>query len=329
MTPAIKDFHFQQAVIRIESDSAAWMESFTSYLSLPAHSGTASPDIRLSLAEVSEHEMDLRLPLPEDPHASREVSFILDRIVPCRMLHRGPEHWRDFSGFGRLWWDSRKGTALALRLPNSGISPIHADVVFGYNTLVNLLSKAGVFSVHASSVQVGDRAVLFTGDSGSGKSTAAFALLRKGYPMIADDRTLVYKDGCYRAGSISDVVKVRTEAMEQFFPDARSEEAFHQIDGESMYKLGAAGGWRYQSLSQVGCIVALEKTGDSATRLEKINPVKLVGHLFPVTLNIDDPSQMVTKFGFLMEMLREIPCFRLHFGTDMDRFVEVIGKALA
>lgn len=41
--------------------------------------------------------------------------------------------------------------------------------------------------LHASAVQMGDRAVLFCGASGAGKSTFAAALVDQGHPHIADD----------------------------------------------------------------------------------------------------------------------------------------------
>lgn len=55
----------------------------------------------------------------------------------------------------------------------------------------DVLQKNGVY-VHASSVSVSGRALLFLGHSTAGKSTIS-QLLKKKYPLIADDKVLISK----------------------------------------------------------------------------------------------------------------------------------------
>jgi hypothetical protein len=50
-----------------------------------------------------------------------------------------------------------------------------------------LLHQRGHFVLHASSVEVNGKAVLFCAPSGLGKSTLAAALVREGYPFVNDD----------------------------------------------------------------------------------------------------------------------------------------------
>jgi hypothetical protein len=50
-----------------------------------------------------------------------------------------------------------------------------------------LLRLKGVVSLHASAIQVGDRAVAFVGDAGAGKSTTAAMFTRLGYKVITED----------------------------------------------------------------------------------------------------------------------------------------------
>jgi hypothetical protein len=54
-----------------------------------------------------------------------------------------------------------------------------------------LCYQAGMYSLHASSVRVGDGVVAFLGHSGAGKSTLAAYLERRGYPAISDDICLL------------------------------------------------------------------------------------------------------------------------------------------
>ena len=58
-----------------------------------------------------------------------------------------------------------------------------------------LLHQQGMLTLHASAMQVGNEAVLFAGQSDSGKSTLLGAFLRRGYKMLADDITGIMTDG--------------------------------------------------------------------------------------------------------------------------------------
>lgn len=50
-----------------------------------------------------------------------------------------------------------------------------------------LCHQRGLFPLHASCVRLGERAVAFAGRTGTGKSTLAAALARRGHALIADD----------------------------------------------------------------------------------------------------------------------------------------------
>jgi hypothetical protein len=51
--------------------------------------------------------------------------------------------------------------------------------------------QRGMLPLHANSVRCGDQAFAFTGSTGSGKSTLAAYFLDRGYPVLADDVTVV------------------------------------------------------------------------------------------------------------------------------------------
>ena len=60
--------------------------------------------------------------------------------------------------------------------------------------IVRLLEDRGILSIHGSAVANDDGASVFTGVSGSGKTTSLLTMLEAGYRMIADDVVLVDKD---------------------------------------------------------------------------------------------------------------------------------------
>jgi len=54
-----------------------------------------------------------------------------------------------------------------------------------------LCHQAGMYSLHASAVRIGDGVAAFLGNSGAGKSTLAAGLAQRGYDLIADDICLL------------------------------------------------------------------------------------------------------------------------------------------
>ena len=50
-------------------------------------------------------------------------------------------------------------------------------------------------TIHATTVVIGDHGVLIEGPSGSGKSDLALRLIDRGAMLVADDRTIVRRDG--------------------------------------------------------------------------------------------------------------------------------------
>jgi hypothetical protein len=73
-----------------------------------------------------------------------------------------------------------------------------------------LLRQRGRVVLHASSVEIGCKAVAFVGSAGSGKSTLALALLEQGHKLVADDVTALELNG-RRALAIPSVPQINVE----------------------------------------------------------------------------------------------------------------------
>jgi hypothetical protein len=326
--PTEKNFNLYGTEVSLTLNSERWLKSLLSYMALPQGEAAGKAAVRLSLMELEAGEVDHEIPLPQGLAPFFEGESFLGRSVPCRLFSTATECWRDFAGFGRVWFDTERGEGKAALIAGSDVDPLYADIMFGHNVLVELLGKEGFFAVHASCVQVAGKGILFTGLSGSGKSTAAFALMRRGHRLLADDRILLFRRGEFCAASLCDTVKVRRHALNDFFPEFRALAPFHEMDGECFFKAGAVSGGSHLGVSPIRHVMVFEKSGEPGTTVEKIKPSGVVAHLFPVTMNPGEPSQMVRKFHVLMEMLGEVTCYRVHFGTDMGRFCTAIEEAV-
>lgn len=54
-----------------------------------------------------------------------------------------------------------------------------------------LIHQQGKTIIHGNTLQIDNECIIFTGNSGAGKSTISSALYRKGYPFVADDLAVI------------------------------------------------------------------------------------------------------------------------------------------
>lgn len=71
--------------------------------------------------------------------------------------------------------------------PAEGISDADVEIFLSGTGIGLVLHQRGQVALHASAVRVGDKAILFCGASGAGKSTIAAALGERGYDLVTDD----------------------------------------------------------------------------------------------------------------------------------------------
>lgn len=67
-------------------------------------------------------------------------------------------------------------------------------------------------NIHASCVAMSGRGLLILGPSGSGKSLLALSLMAAGADLVADDRTLIRRDGGRLIADAPDEIRGRIEA---------------------------------------------------------------------------------------------------------------------
>jgi hypothetical protein len=235
----------------------------------------------------------------------------------------------ELEGLGCGVFDFEAGTYKAFF--NGGKSSLpgrdfHRSYLFGSLFLYSLFLSAGIHSIHASCVNVDGVGLVFTGDSGSGKSSSAFALMERGFPVLSDERVLLgRRNGAYRAASLCDVVKVAESSVRRFFPLFHKKEVFYK-SGEDLYYRMRDCGFAHLSETCVKGLCVLNQTGEKESSWKKIPPSGVVHHLFPVTINCDVPKLAKEKFLFLTDFLKTVPCFRIDFGTDMDGFAGVVKE---
>ena len=102
-----------------------------------------------------------------------------------------------FTSGDKIFFVSNDGTSLISLDPVKGEAKgfIHREISQDADTLYSLVGSLlieifkyeGLYFIHGACVYGNGKAYLFTGDSGGGKTTAAFSLVRQGFQYVSDD----------------------------------------------------------------------------------------------------------------------------------------------
>jgi hypothetical protein len=200
-----------------------------------------------------------------------------------------------------------------------------------------LLRLRGSVCLHASAVSIKDRAVVFVGCEGAGKSTTAALFARRGYPVLSDDIVALVECGqefqmlpAYpRVNLWPDSVKLlygSPDALPQIMPywDKRC------------LKLGQAEGTKFEERTlPLGAIYILgEAAGASGEDVEIISQktalIMLVENTYAT--NFLDAQQRAKEFEVLSRMVATVPVRKINRGRDgvgVDEFCAAIQQNFA
>lgn len=309
--------------LRICGDWAPCLKDMSSWYAMPRVEESSAPNLALEIAGADIEEMDRRIPLPGAEYKVRSGVMVANRNFDFATYIDGSRQYTDYAGAGRIMINFSQGNAVSLICSNAML-PTYQKYLFADHPLDKLLASMGIFSLHASCASVHGCGIAFTGNSGAGKSTAAFALMHKGMPILTDEKLFIFKDDGYSAGSVSDIIKVRDDAISRFFASPCSCHEYDVIAEEHYLKLGGSKTSAWQNRVPLKALCLLEQTGEPKTEITSISPLKLVGGLFPVTITGLSPQYRVAKFHFIMKMLENMECRLVKFGTDMDCFADTI-----
>lgn len=304
------------------------LKDLGAWYALPQIKLSGKPELSLQISGAKIEEIDRWLPLPSENHKLKKGVMLANENFDYTSYTENEKQWIDYARVGRIMIDYANGSAIAL-MCGSVMLPTYQKILFPDYALDKLLTSRGIFSLHASCAAVCGKGIAFTGDSGAGKSTAAFILMQKGMPILTDEKLYVFKmASSYQAGAVSDIIKVNDDSIAKFFANQNSYQEYDVIAGEHYLKISGAKSSAWQKQVPLKALCLLEQTGVPQTQITSINSTKLIGGLFPVTITGTTRRYKAAKFDFIMEMLNSIECRLVKFGTDMDDFVEKI-KVLA
>jgi hypothetical protein len=314
-------YRFDDICIRLESTPAGLIDLIEKYTWLePVVDAGVRPYISLMFAE-NFSASGLKGIVPTGCIASSETKMQLDGERMYKRYSAGEyDSWHVFEGYGAVLIDQQYSRIESYYCGMLGSAEMLPFLVLFISPLVSALQKFGYQYLHAAAVRIFGSNILLAGLSGRGKSTAALALGIKGYQVMTDESVLLRKkDGQFCAAALMNWIKVSRTAIRQFWPSFDKGSPIY--DSEVAVKACELYMKPLKNFNQVNYVCILRQTGREETTIGIADALDVVPEILPVSMNTADKESMEHSFIFLTDLLKEVECRKISFGTDMDCFV--------
>jgi len=183
-----------------------------------------------------------------------------------------------------------------------------------------VLQVSGYEVLHASAVRTDSGVAAFCGLSGSGKSTVAYALSRRGYPLWADDAVVfsAADDNEINCFQIPFALHLR-EASRDYFEVPAPE------------SIAVA---NRRETSELIAVVTLERVGGSTPRVERISIGAAMRALLPhgYRFTVDDEERSRRTVENYLDLAAGVPVFRARYApgfAQLGALLDAIVGAVA
>jgi hypothetical protein len=193
-----------------------------------------------------------------------------------------------------------------------------------------LLHQRGLLPLHANAIDIGGRAVAFSGHSGAGKSTIAAWFHDRGHTILADDVCVIGFDAAGRALAYPGIPRLRLwrEALEASGRDADAyTRSFDDMDKYDVPTVSEAA----SEPVPLAAIYLLRKAeeGGGGAEIERLKGIDAVETLVSNTYRggyLSMIGRTSEHLSACIRVARAVPLFRAQRLWGFDRFDEQAGR---
>jgi len=254
-------------------------------------------------------DVEIRLRRPQVLNGKRAIQWEVAPLMAC--FH--------FPGAGRFV--VRDGGRVWVTPDPPGDPPLLRLYIQGM-MLAALLYQRGLFVLHASVMQMGDRAVAFLGPVGAGKSTLAAALHARGYAVVADDNAAIrFQDGSPFVLPAFPNLKVYPAIAEALGYDPAALQLMH---GSQRKRAQRVEGFASAPLRLDRIYVLDRQAEPQAVRLAPVDAItELVRHSVPTRWGVAGDGAHLAMCG---RLAADIPLFRVRTFATLGEIAGIAGR---
>ena len=230
----------------------------------------------------------------------------------------GERHWMHLPAVATFCFSAEADEVLAIAPPAA-----RADVIrdaYRRAVLPLVLQAGGLEALHASAVAFPAGVVSFCGASRTGKSTLAFALSRRGYPLWSDD-ALAF-EACGQGVTCIPLPfrpRLRPEAASFFAQDLVGIERFSDRDEPD----------RDREPAPLAALCALTRASAGAVvEIERLSSGQALSALLgnAYCFSLDDPGRKRRMMERYLDLARLVPAFEVRFAPGLDRLAAMLDS---
>jgi hypothetical protein len=188
-----------------------------------------------------------------------------------------------------------------------------------------LLHQRGLLPLHANAIDLGGRAVAFSGHSGAGKSTIAAWFHDRGHPILADDVCVIGFDEADRAIAYPGIPRLRLwrEALEASGRDAAAYD--RSFDDMDKYDVPTGTDARLEPLPLAAIYLLRKSEADEGgeAAIDRLTGVEAIDTLMSNTYRggyLRTIGRTAEHLAACLKVARAVPVFRARRPWGFERF---------
>lgn len=218
----------------------------------------------------------------------------------------------------------REGREIVVE-PAEGASERNLRLFLLGSAIGALLHQRGLMPLHANAINLGGRAVAFSGHSGAGKSTIAAWFHDRGYPILADDVCVIGFDDSGRALAHPGIPRLRLwrEALEASGRDAGTYD--RSFDDMDKYDVPTSSDVKLDPVPLAAIYLLRKAEGGTKPAIERLTGVDAVETLVANTYRggyLRTIGRTAEHLATCLKVVRAVPVFRATRLWGFERFDE-------
>jgi hypothetical protein len=199
--------------------------------------------------------------------------------------------------------------------------------------LMEMLKERGFCGLHAAAITRQGRGYLFPGDSGSGKTTIALGLLRRGCGYLADDKVLLRREDAGAIAALAFTHRFNIDAdLTRFYPEVSGLEspsplpptAKRPFDVSKLYPNA------FRPRCRPSALIHLQRAPGGVSRISPLSPTASLVRLTRQTILASRRDRAAMQLRLLGDLVTSVDNYLVENGRDPagspERLLELVSR---